>query len=158
MENNNLLEQLKDIYLPEQVSSWWPLAYGWWILIAVAVLLVLLCVLILHKRKKHRQYIDSIVNDFKEDLSEVYVTKPKEVLQSISIYLKRIAMHKFKKDDIKLLHGKAWVEYLNSKTNREIFSSEIVEYLQNTYKPYDLDDVELEKIVAASEKWIRSVL
>ncbi|MDE5004924.1 DUF4381 domain-containing protein, partial [Francisella tularensis subsp. holarctica] len=38
MQTNNLLEQLKDIYLPEKFSKWWPLAYGWWLLLAVVIL------------------------------------------------------------------------------------------------------------------------
>ena len=158
MENNNLLEQLKDIYLPQQISSWWPLAYGWWIMIVVLMLLVLLCLLVLQIRKKHHRYIDTVVNDFKSNLGEVYVSKPKEVVQSISVYLKRIAVYKFTKDDIKLLHGKAWVEYLNSKTKQATFDGEVAEYLGNTYKPQELSDAELEKIVSVSEKWIRSVL
>ena len=158
MENNNLLDQLKDIYLPSQISSWWPLAYGWWIVIAVLVLLVLLCLLVLRIRKKHRKYIDNVVNDFKSNLGETYVTKPKEVVQSISVYLKRIAIYKFTKDDIKLLHGEAWVKYLNSKTKVEVFEGKVAEYLENTYKPQELSDIELEKIVSASEKWVRSVL
>ena len=158
MESNNLLDQLKDIYLPPQISSWWPLAYGWWIVIAILVLMALLCLLVLRKRKKYCKYIDGVINDFKADVGEVYVTKPKEVVQGISVYLKRIAMHKFKKDDIKLLHGKAWVEYLNSKTKKEIFGGEVAEYLQNTYKPLKLTDAELESVVSASEKWIRRVL
>ncbi|MGQ4002146.1 DUF4381 domain-containing protein [Francisellaceae bacterium CB300] len=158
MENNNLLDQLKDIYLPPQISSWWPLAYGWWIVIAVLILLVLLALLVLRKRKKHKQYINTVVNDFKENLGAVYVTKPKEVVQSISVYLKRIAVHKFPKDEIKTLHGKAWVDYLESKTKKDVFDGEVTSYLTNTYKPYELDDSELEKIVSASEKWIRRVL
>ena len=158
MENNNLLDQLKDIYLPSQISSWWPLAYGWWIVIAIFVLVVLLCLLILRIRKKHLQYIDGVVNDFKVNIGEVYISKPKEIVQSISVYLKRIAIYKFTKDDIKLLHGKAWVEYLNSKTKKAIFYDEAAKYLQNTYKPQELSDVELETVVSASEKWIRGVL
>ncbi|MFT5950971.1 MAG: hypothetical protein ACI9BN_001227 [Francisella sp.] len=158
MENNNLLDQLKDIYLPSQISSWWPLAYGWWVVIVVFILMILLSLLILRKRKKHNRYIDTIVNDFKENLGEFYVSKPKEVAQSISVYLKRIALHKFPKDEIKLLHGKAWIEYLNSKTKKAIFHDEVAKYLQNTYKPQEFSDVELEKVVSASEKWIRGVL
>ena len=158
MENNNLLDQLKDIYLPPQISSWWPLAYGWWVVIGVGILLLLLCLLALRKRKKHSQYIDGVINDFKENVGEVYVRKPKEVVQGISVYLKRIAIHKFTKDDIKLLHGKAWVEYLNSKTKSVMFEGEVADYLQNTYRPQELTDVELEKIVSSSEKWIRGVL
>ena len=115
-------------------------------------------VMILRIRKKHNQYIGGVVNDFKENIGEVYVRKPKEVVQGISVYLKRIAIHKFIKDEIKLLHGKAWVEYLNSKTNKVIFDDEIAEYLQNTYKPQELTDVEFEKIISVSENWIRRVL
>lgn len=35
-EMQQQLEQLKDIQLPEPVS-WWPLAYGWWVLIGLVV-------------------------------------------------------------------------------------------------------------------------
>ncbi len=158
MENNHLLDKLKDIYLPQQVSSWWPLAYGWWIVIAILILLALLFVFILRKKKKHRQYIDGIVNAFKADLGEVYISRPNDVVQSISVYLKRIAIHKFTKDDIKLLHGKAWIDYLNSKTKKNLFDGQNTNYLANIYKPRELSDVELEEIVSASDKWIRSVL
>lgn len=158
MENNNLLDQLKDIHLPPQISSWWPLAYGWWIVIVILGLIALVCILLLRIRIKNHQYMDDVVNDFKANIGEVYVSKPKEVVQSISVYLKRVAMHKFTKDDIKLLYGKEWVDYLNSKVNVDIFDGEVAELLQNTYKPQKLTDEKLEKIVSASEKWIRRVL
>lgn len=40
-EMQQQLEQLKDIQLPEPVS-WWPLAYGWWGLMALALLAVVM--------------------------------------------------------------------------------------------------------------------
>ena len=131
MENNNLLDQLKDIYLPSQISSWWPLAYGWWIVIAVLIILALLVLFIISKRKKHQLYTDSIINDFKSNVGDVYISNSKEVMQSVSVYLKRVAMYRFTKDDIKTLHGKAWIEYLNSKTKGEILGTEVARYFDN---------------------------
>ncbi|MDE5015036.1 DUF4381 domain-containing protein, partial [Francisella tularensis subsp. holarctica] len=50
MQTNNLLEQLKDIYLQEKVSQWWPLDYGWWLLLAVVILAIIVGVVFLHFR------------------------------------------------------------------------------------------------------------
>lgn len=158
MQPNNLLEQLKDIYLPQEVSSWWPLAYGWWVVMGVLIFIGILFLIYKLIKKKQKQYIDGIVNDFKESVGETYISKPKEVLQTISVYLKRIAIHKFPKDDIKLLYGQDWVDYLNSKTKKNLFEGDVAKELANIYKPSNLDDEELEKVVSASEKWIRRIL
>jgi len=47
-----LQQQLRDLQMPADVS-WWPLAFGWWIVIAVA--LIGLTTLLLKLRQKHRQ-------------------------------------------------------------------------------------------------------
>ena len=33
MQTEDILAKLNDIYLPETLNSWWPLAYGWWIIV-----------------------------------------------------------------------------------------------------------------------------
>ena len=58
MQPNNLLEQLKDIYLPQEVSSWWPLAYGWWVVFGLIVFVGILFLIYLQIRKNiKRRYI-----------------------------------------------------------------------------------------------------
>ena len=109
-------------------------------------------------RKRQKQYVESILDDFKASVTDTYISKPKEVLQTISVYLKRIAIHKFPKDDIKLLYGQDWVDYLNSKTKTIMFESIVAENLANIYRPASLSDNELEAIVVASQTWIRRVL
>ncbi|QLE79463.1 DUF4381 domain-containing protein [Francisella sp. Scap27] len=158
MQPNNLLDQLKDIYLPQEVSSWWPLAYGWWVVFGLIVFVGVLFLIYLQIRKRQKQYVESIVDDFKASVTDTYISKPKEVLQTISVYLKRIAIHKFPKDDIKLLYGQDWVDYLNSKTKISMFEGSVAESLANIYRPISLSDNELESIVVASQTWIRRVL
>ena len=38
--NNNLLDQLKPIILPDYAVSFWPLAIGWWLLLALVIFLI----------------------------------------------------------------------------------------------------------------------
>lgn len=158
MQPNKLLEQLKDIYLPQEVSSWWPLAYGWWVVIGVIIFLGIFFLVHRRIKKKQKQYIDSVVNDFKESVLDTYVSRPKEILQTVSVYLKRVAIHKFPKDEIKLLYGQYWVDYLNSKTKKDLFEREVAKNLANTYRPANLSDAELEQVVNASEEWMRRVI
>ena len=47
---------LRDIHLPE-VISWWPLAIGWWILIALPIIL-LLCYLLYRYIRRDRTAAD----------------------------------------------------------------------------------------------------
>ena len=101
MQTNNLLAQLKDIYLPEKVSQWWPLAYGWWLLLAIVILVIIVSLVFLHLRKKTKRYKDSIINDFRKTIENTYQQKPREVLQDISVYLKEWLCKSFLMNQLK---------------------------------------------------------
>lgn len=156
--NNNLLDQLKDIYLPERVSQWWPLAYGWWIVLAIIILSIFVFLVILHFRKKKKQYVDSIINNFRNEVDKTYQQKPKEVLQQISVYLKRVAMQRFSNENIKTLHGDEWLEFLDSKLKQPNFINTKANMIGNSYKPVILDKQSLEEVMIVAEKWLRRVL
>ena len=38
---SQLLQQLRDVHVPDSVS-WWPLAIGWWVIIGLVALIALL--------------------------------------------------------------------------------------------------------------------
>ncbi|APC95219.1 DUF4381 domain-containing protein [Francisella tularensis subsp. novicida] len=158
MQTNNLLEQLKDIYLPEKVSQWWPLAYGWWLLLAVVILAIIVSLVFLHLRRKAKSYKDCIIDDFRETVEKTYQQKPKEVLQDISVYLKRVALQKFPNQPIKTLHGQQWLEFLDTKLKQQSFKTTKANMLGNSYKPVELDRVTLNEIMTVAEQWLRRVL
>ncbi|MED7788683.1 DUF4381 domain-containing protein [Francisella sp. 19X1-34] len=158
MQNNNLLAQLKDIYLPDRISQWWPLAYGWWIVLGVIVLIIILAIIILRFKKKKQQYKDSIINEFRQEVEGVYKNNPTHVLESISVYLKRVALQKFPSENIKTLYGEKWLEFLDSKIDDESFETTKARLLENTYKPIELDTSTFGEIMAVAEKWLRSVI
>ncbi|QIW09333.1 DUF4381 domain-containing protein [Francisella sp. LA112445] len=158
MQNNNLLAQLKDIYLPDRISQWWPLAYGWWIVLGIIILIIILSFIILRFKKKKKQYKDSIINEFRHEVEDVYKNNPTHVLESISVYLKRVAMQKFPNENIKTLYGEKWLEFLDSKIDDESFETTKARLLGNTYKPVELDRSTFGEIMAVAEKWLRSVI
>lgn len=158
MQNNNLLEKLKDIYLPDRISQLWPLAYGWWIVLGIIVLIVVLVMIFLRLKKKKRQYKNSIINEFRQEVEGVYNDDPTHVLETISVYLKRVAVQKFPDEDITTLYGEKWLEYLDSKIDDESFETTKARLLENTYKPIELDRPTFDEIMAVAEKWLRSVI
>lgn len=156
--NNNLLDQLKDIYLPERVSQWWPLAYGWWVVLAVVILAIIVFFVILHFRKKKKQYIESVISDFRNEVNDTNQQRPKEVLQQISVYLKRVAMQKFPNENIKTLHADDWLGFLDSKLKQANFVNTKANMLGNSYRPIELSKQDLDEIMSVAEKWLRRVL
>ncbi|MEY8673844.1 DUF4381 domain-containing protein [Francisella philomiragia] len=158
MQTNDLLAQLKDIYLPARVSQWWPLAYGWWLLLGLIVLVFIIFLIILHFRKKRNSYKDSIVNDFRKTIEETQQNKPKEALQNISVYLKRVALQKFPNQEIKTLHGEQWLEFLDSKMKKQNFKNTKANMLANSYRAIELDRQTLNEILTVAEQWLRRVL
>ncbi|AJI55042.1 DUF4381 domain-containing protein [Francisella philomiragia] len=158
MQTNDLLAQLKDIYLPARVSQWWPLAYGWWLLLGLIVLTFIIFLIILHFRKKRNSYKDSIVNDFRRTIEETQQNKPKEALQNISVYLKRVALQKFPNQEIKTLHGEQWLEFLDSKMKKQNFKNTKANMLANSYRAIELDRQTLNEILTVAEQWLRRVL
>ena len=158
MQTNNLLAQLKDIYLPEKVSQWWPLAYGWWLLLAIVILVIIVSLVFLHLRKKKKRYKDSIINDFRKTIENTYQKKPREVLQDISVYLKRVALQKFPNEPVKTLHGQQWLEFLDAKLKQQNFKNTKANMLENSYRLVELDRATLNEIMAVAEQWLRRVL
>ena len=55
MNPNDPLAQLRDIHLPAEVS-WWPLAWGWWLLIAFAGAVLIWLIWFLLKRYQAKLY------------------------------------------------------------------------------------------------------
>lgn len=158
MQTNNLLEQLKDIYLPEKVSFWWPLAYGWWLVISFAIFVIIILLFIRHLKKNKKKYIELVVDDFRKNIEETYNNKPQEVLQIISLYLKRVALQKFPNSNVKTLYGQDWLAFLDSKSRGKDFTSTKAKLLKDSYKPIILDRNSLEEIINVAQKWLRRVL
>lgn len=132
------LPELRDIHLPAHDVSLWPLANGWWIIIAaLAVLYVLLKTVLWLRRKSAKIYARRILNNLSMQNYIAAAAKMSELLRRVCVrrYPKAVA-----------LKGEQWLEFLKSKTSHELDDKTAnllkdAPFIQESSNVYTLEDV-----------------
>lgn len=109
MQDN--LPELRDIHLPSGDISFFPLAYGWWVLagvLAAAVLLAWLTRFLLQRSKK-RYALKLLAAARRPDLGSA--VRMSEILRRICVYKYKTAA---------ALFGMEWIEFLNRHAKEKI--------------------------------------
>lgn len=162
MNQQDPLAQLKDIHLPEPIG-WWPLAWGWWVLIAV-LLIALGLVIWRWRARRHRQRYrqEALVvlryayQRFRENADSASATRT--YLQAVSELLRRTALSALPADchgDIAALSGRRWLRFLEASAPVENGFTEgpgaaLAE------GPYQLHPkVDVEALDALAAQWIK---
>lgn len=101
----NNLPEIHDIYVPEGVSVF-PLAYGWWVILAVALCSVLFIKILLWSIKTSKK-----VYALKK-LKKIEINEPVDAAVQISELLRRICAYKYK--EASALYGNEWIDFLNN--------------------------------------------
>lgn len=97
---------LADIHMPEQVS-FWPLAYGWWIVITLVVIILILTVRAILKRREQRLQRNFALAELK-----AINLNHHNAAQQINQILKRAAMVYHSREKIASLTGPSWKAFL----------------------------------------------
>lgn len=105
----NPLDQLKAIHAPTDVSAW-PLAWGWWVLIIAALLLVVGGILLW---KRYRTFTLAK----RQALQLVEQTDPDspDAVSTLNQILKRVSRHYDGHINTASLYGEKWTDYLVSQ-------------------------------------------
>src|SRR4051794_32740486 len=116
---NSLLEKLHDIEGLDPISLW-PLAVGWWVLLAGGVLILSLLGWMLARRLAFKR---SWKNDTLKKLATLEehltdVTSNVTLIQ-LSEYLRRISLKKFSRKECAGLTGSAWLKWLSKNDPKE---------------------------------------
>ncbi|MDJ0906193.1 MAG: DUF4381 domain-containing protein [Woeseiaceae bacterium] len=143
---------LRDLHLPEAIA-WWPLAPGWWVVIALA--LVVLGYLI-HLYRKHRagsaarryalRQLDTLTADFEQHGDAVAFSS------NVSELLRRTMLAYAPREEVAGLTGEAWLEWLDRDLDQPRFQGDAGRKLLEL--PYrrpgdELSALELVDVVAA---------
>jgi len=159
MNQADPLAELRDLANPDAISLW-PLAPGWWILIA----LVLACIYFLsrkiQKTRQARAYQREAVSElsiyWQRYLDEQDISK---YLQNLASLMKRTALSAYPNSNAASASGDTWLAFLDStlpETDSENkFQSEIGQLLiTGPYRKHtDINPTELH---ALAEHWLRS--
>ncbi len=97
---------LKDIHLPEQIANY-PVAYGWWLLAAIIIFMIIITILKIIKSTKLNQVK-------KQALSQLKNNSQMTNSDMIAL-LKWASMHYFSRAELAKLFGESLKEFLASK-------------------------------------------
>lgn len=106
------LPLLRDIHLPQEGVSIFPLAHGWWMILCVSIAIYLLIRLFfLIKKTSAKIYARHLLQPLKNDYSVRAVVKMSEILR-------RICVRKY--PEAVAYTGQQWIDFLNSKSKNKI--------------------------------------
>jgi len=143
--NNNPLSQLRDIHLPDPVS-WWPLAWPWWLALAVFVLCIGLVTYVYLKNKWRKQVVKQMQTF--ESLND------QAFAQACNRLLKQIALNKLGSDSSRF-HGMQWLYYLDQQVRHPVFLPHLEGFARWIDEPNP--NIDRRALEQACKTWIRKV-
>lgn len=133
------LPELRDIHLPDQGVSFFPLAYGWWMIFGAVIASVLLIWLILQIRKQSKKlYAKYLLNKYaKENNIKSAIT--------MSEILRRICLKKY--PEAVAFSGQTWADFLLSKSQKGLSEKSLLLLQTAPYIEEDCDDFSAQDII-----------
>ena len=105
------LPEIRDIHIPDGVS-YFPIAYGWWIiLIGIIAVILLIKFIAFAVRTSKRLYA-------LKQLKNINTDNPVIAAVKLSELLRRICHFKFR--EASALYGEDWIKFLNEHTSHKI--------------------------------------
>jgi hypothetical protein len=155
--------ELRDIHLPEPVS-WWPVAPGWWALLALLVVAIVMFA-VLRKVNRNRRLNRLLRDEIRHELETIkqhYHQSANAVMlaRELSQLLRRAGISYYSASNIAGLTGDDWLRFLAQTHSNErpklSFSSDNARTLLTA--PY-LDDnaqieLDAERLIALCESWL----
>ncbi|MCW8445107.1 DUF4381 domain-containing protein [Fluoribacter gormanii] len=153
MANTDPLAQLKDIHLPTPIG-WWPMAPGWYILIALVLFLVMVIAYGIYK--KHRNalakkqallLLKNYQNQYENEQNGAQASA------HISELLRRVALVYYPREQVASLHGDEWLTFLK-ETSKNIDFNLVKDLLLDA--PFKTrENMDIKPLFDAAQLWIK---
>ena len=132
------LPELRDIHLPTEGVSVFPLAYGWWIVLFAILLLFVFIKFIIWIRKNSKKLYAKYLLEKNANGNSI------QDAVSMSEILRRICLNRY--PEAVSLVGNEWIDFINSKTQNKLSekSSNLLKdapYIPTDTKMYTEEDV-----------------
>jgi len=149
-----LEQQLRDVHLPEPIS-WWPLAYGWWLLMVLCLLAIAASVVLLIKTKRRNRYRKDALLELKKCYS-LWQKNQNTVLylQSVNAVLKRSIQHSDGASYMLRLSGADWVTGLNKLVVKPL--SEHTQEALSVHCYQESPETDVDDVQANALEWVKS--
>lgn len=155
--NDPLDLPLRDIHLPEAVSSW-PPAWGWWALLALLAVLVGLGFFLAWWRRQQRASAVSLARMEFERICKRYdeAGDAMQLVKDSSGLLRRLSISLFPREQVASLTGEEWLSFLDEQSGDQAFSRGSGRILVDApYRPA-LESAEVGELITCCEAWINA--
>lgn len=136
------LENLHGIVEPEAVSLWWPLAAGWWVVIAIVLVACLTAVWRANLQRRKNAYRRAALAELDG-----------ESTAELPALLKRVALSAYSRTEVAGLTGDDWITFLNREVPGCFDDAVAKELLRLSYAP-DSGGETSDRLIDACRRWI----
>lgn len=148
---NPALSGMQDIQLPADIG-WWPLAPGWWALIVVGLLLLLIAIVWSIRAVRRRRKQAAAAKSALQMLQQLDSHDPQLAVQ-ISALLKRTAISYGDRKQVAALTDDAWYHYLDAVLPADE-RGQFANLLANRYRRPS-SEVDGSQLIALSHRWLK---
>ena len=150
---SDILAQLKDIHLPKPIG-YLPLAFGWWLLIGLLTLSVLVGGFWAWRHYKRRRAVKKALK-LLEQFRQIYEKEGDVVViaSHLSALLKRVAIAYYPRNFVAGLKGQDWIDFLDRHSRRANFNQHRELILEIPYQYQSSEP--LEPLFKLCEQWIK---
>jgi len=156
-EASKLLDQLKDIHIPEPTGGWTPSINTWWISVAgiLAVIIIGILARRYYLRTRTRRYALKELERMQVRFTEH--GERQRLLNELNMLLRRMAMINYDREKISPLAGQHWLAFLDRSGQTQEFSQGVGQVLIQAYQPSPeaFDESALIEVV---KQWIKRQL
>jgi cbb3-type cytochrome oxidase subunit 3 len=141
-QQQQLLNQLQDIQLPDPIG-WWPLSYTWWLLIfMVSSLLVGLIWYYFDQKKRNAYRIEALAH---LNTLENQPNNPNQQLLEINRLLKQVALTCYPRTEVAALNDQAWLDFLAKTAAHVKQPDHLLAILKRGYQPPNQNPIQAQE-------------
>lgn len=144
---------LRDIHVPDAIS-WWPPAFGWWVL-AILVPLTLYLIYRLYQRLTRKTALKSAKKLIQSIKVDAQLSKH-EKLVALSSLMRRSAICLYPRSDVASLTGEDWLDFLDNSIPNRGFNSDSGWLLTNALYSKPTDTQYLAPLFNLCESWLNA--
>lgn len=146
MNPEAVLDNLAPLREPEAIS-WWPLAYGWWVVAALTLIALGSLATFAWRRYRANRYRRTTLR-----MLDQLIANERATLETINRLLKAASLKCWPAADVAQLHGKPWTTFL-IKSVKKPLASDAFDPLEDVYSaPETRADKQL---ISVTRHWLK---
>ncbi len=155
MTEPSTLAQLRDIHLPAPIG-FWPLAWGWYLLILSALfIMVLVFYSVSRHRKKYRFRRQALAELQKLEQNFQHHEQAYPAVMGCSQLLRRVSLTLYPRTQVASLTAIAWLQFLDQQGHTQAFSCGPGQLLQQAIYQKDNIDGDIGALFNITRSWIK---